>query len=239
MFSVRKQRYTDAVTGGEIIGVVTIVREIEVGRPLLPDDLALVSRPGQYVEQRHVTDLDVMRVIGVPTENPLRRGQVLTWDDLRIENRNEETAPSLTIPPGLRAVSVNTEARSINDLLSAGDHVDVFFSIQGDEDRLDQTVLLVQNVAVMADDVVRVSSNGNYYWQRCVTFATNTSQALLLKHAAKTGTLDFAVRHPEDDLITDEEMVATASDLVEPAEREARSRRRRPRPTRMSITRIE
>ncbi len=215
------------------------VADINEGHALLPNEIGVVSRPARYVEQRHVTDVDVMRIIGVSTQHDLRPGQVITWDDLAIDHRQEKESPSLSVPEGRRAVSISSEAQSVGDLLTPGDHVDVFYTARRGGDHVEMTVLLVQNVAVMTDDVVRVSRNGNHYWQRSVTFSADPVQAELLKHANAVGDLGFAVRHPEDVRIVQDPMVATARDLVEPADREERSRRRQPRPEPPRIMREE
>ena len=239
LFSVRKQHYTAEVTGGVMINVVVAVADLNEGHAVLPSEIGVVSRPARYVEQRHVTDADVMRIIGVSTRHDIHPGQVLTWDDLAIDHRQEKESPSLSVPDGRRAVAVSSEAHSVGDLLSPGDHVDVFYTARRGGDHIEMTVLLVQNVAVMTDDVIRVSSNGNSYWQRSVTFSADPVQAELLKHANSVGSLEFAVRHPEDVRIIQEPMIATARDLVEPAQREERSRRRQPRADPPRIVREE
>jgi Flp pilus assembly protein CpaB len=235
LFMIRKERYTDQVTGGYLVPVVTLRQNVREGRPLAPLQLTVVGRPPAYVEERHVRGEDLDDVLGIPIRQDLRAGATLRWSDLEA-NAQERGTPSALLAPGQRAVTIHTGTKSFHRMMRRGDRVDVLFTGRREGDDVAVTVVLAQNVLVLADEITLVVRNGETRSSRQVTLAVSPEQGALLEHAERDGanhtSLGFVARHPADDHIVRDTPTATNADLIEPEERRRRQRSR-PRATPM------
>jgi len=234
LFMIRKQRYTDKVTGGYLVPVVAVIQDVREGSPLAPVQLGIIQRPPAHVEERHVLGEDLDEVLGVPARFDLRAGATLRWSDVEADAQERGT-PSELLQPGQRAVTVPTGTRSFHRMMKRGDRVDILYTGRRPGDGLQMTVVLAQNVLVLADEVTLVVRNGETESSRQVTLAVSPEQASLLEHSERDGAhafLSFVARHPDDDLIIEETPTATNADLIEAVERRRRNRTR-PAPSRM------
>ena len=236
LFMIRKQRYTDQVTGGYLVSVVIIAQEVAEGTQLAPPHVERLDLPPAQVEARHVLLEDINKIFGIPARHTLRAGQALRWTDLRA-NAQEIGTPSELLEPGTRAVTIYTGYRSFYQMMSRGDRVDVFYTgpTQRPRDNFEQvpykTVVLAQNVLVLSDEVTMVERDGATRAARQVTLAGSPEEAALLEHSDREGTrswLSFAARNPDDEIILDDPPTAENADLIEAAVRPPRRTRTPP-----------
>jgi len=234
LFLIRKERYTDKITGGYLVPVVAVIQDVREGSPLAPVQLGIIQRPPAHVEERHVLGEDLGDVLGVPARYELRAGATLRWSDVEADAQERGT-PSELLQTGQRAVTVHTGNRSFHRMMKRGDRVDVLYTGRRKGDGVQMTVVLAQNVLVLADEVTLVVRNGETESSRQVTLAVTPEQASLLEHSERDGinhAVGFVARHPDDDLIIEDTPTATNEDLIQAAERRRRNRSR-PAPTRM------
>lgn len=235
LFMIRKERYTNKVTGGYLVPVVAVIQDVREGSPLAPVQLGIIQRPPAHVEERHVLGEDLGEVLGVPARYELRAGATLRWSDVEADAQERGT-PSELLQAGQRAITVHTGNRSFHRMMKRGDRVDVLYTGRRKGDGVHMTVVLAQNVLVLADEVTLVVRNGETESSRQVTLAVTPEEASLLEHSERDGGLSshigFVARHPDDDLIIENTPTATNEDLIRAAERRRRNRSR-PAPTRM------
>ncbi|MEM6955302.1 MAG: Flp pilus assembly protein CpaB [Myxococcota bacterium] len=232
LFAVRKRRYVDEVTGGEMIGVLRVVDDIESGEPIFHTQLRVEYRPAAYVERRHVGLEDALTVVGRRTATDVRAGSTLVWTDIARgdESLDSDIPVSTTIPERRRAVTIKIESYAFSGLLNPGDRVDVFFTAIRGGGGVETTVLLAQNVSIISDISRRTGNDeGEKRWARSVTLSTTPEQATAIKHASREGEIAFAVRGRDDSRITEELPFITHADLIEPDDL-IPVRRRVPRP---------
>ena len=236
LFMIRKQRFTDKVTGGYLVPVVAVIEDVREGSPLAPLQLGIIQRPPAQVEERHVLGDELGQVLGIPARYELKAGATLRWSDIEADSQ-ERGSPSELLQPGQRAVTIQTDTNSFHRMMKRGDRVDVLYTGRRIGDGTMMTVVLAQNVLVLADDVTLVVRDGQGKTSRQVTLAVTPEQASLLEHSERdegpdSSAISFIARHPEDDLIVEQPPTATNSDLIEAAERRRRQRSR-PAPSRM------
>ena len=230
LFMIRKQRYTAQVTGGYTVSVVVVAQDVPEGVELAPPHVSSMELPPALVEARHVLAEDINEIFGVRARHALRPGAALRWTDLKssAQTRNQ---PSELLEAGMRAVSVNAGSESFNQMMSRGDRVDVLYT--GPKDLGTMTVVIAQNVMVLADEVTMVRTEGQTQQTRQVTLAVDPDTAALLEHSERKDShayLSFAARNPEDALILDETPTASATDLIEAAEQARRQRNQQTAP---------
>ena len=82
LFGLYMKRFEEDVTGGEMVSVLMVSRDLLPGDSLTEQALAHREIPTRYVESRHVRREDLSRVMGVKVGQSLRANQSLLWTDL-------------------------------------------------------------------------------------------------------------------------------------------------------------
>jgi Flp pilus assembly protein CpaB len=113
---------------------------------------------------------------------------------------------ALKIPAGKRAVTVTIESlAAVGGLINAGDSVDVIAQLNvpaQDVDKKTVTAMIFQGLQVLAVNT-NVEEPGSYENQQAsaslkITFAVDPQEAGLLAFADKNGTLELALRSPDE-----------------------------------------
>jgi len=99
LFLIRKERYTDKITGGYLVPVVAVIQDVREGSPLAPVQLGIIQRPPAHVEERHVLGEDLGDVLGVPARYELRAGATLRWSDVEADAQERGTPSELLARP--------------------------------------------------------------------------------------------------------------------------------------------
>lgn len=246
---VYQKQFERETSGGAKVRILFAVSDIAAGEALQAAKLGFREIPEAYLEDRHIRQSDMNRVIGVQTAGAVRANQALLWTDLSTTSNGRRDL-SLLVRSGMRAVTVVADGTSsFSGLIRAGDRVDVFATMSrtsGEGDRV--TLPLLQNVLVLAAgrdtggeaqrQVVNGSSNantnGNPVEISQVTLSVSMEEAQLLTYAADRGGaagrhtgLTLVLRNPEDIAILEGVPETNIDDIFEPTRRAQVSRRRR------------
>ncbi len=225
------RQFQDEVSGGKPVSVLVVTSDVAPGTPL---DDTVIDRsvlPEAYVEEgRHIRADALAQILGIKTRVRLRAGNTLQWTDLTTER--EETALSLRIEPGMRAMTIEAAmSSSQGGLLRPGDRVDVLLTGQKPGGTGKVTVPLLQNVLVVgvagstqADFERTPRSLVNTGRRVAVTVSVTIDQAALLAHADDRGVLRLVVRNPDDVVVVEDVPETVDTDLMEAERRAVRQR---------------
>ena len=117
-----------------------------------------------------------------------------------------QTSLALKIPAGKRAVTVTIDSlAAVGGLINAGDFVDVIAQLNvpsQDTDKKTVTAMIFQGLQVLAVNT-NLEEPGSYSEQQMaaslkITFAVDPQEAGLLAFADKNGTLELALRSPDE-----------------------------------------
>lgn len=205
-------RVENQAVGGEKVAVLAAVDDIPVGTALQKEQLAVRHVPVAYLSTRHVTANDSTRVLGVRLSTGLKANDFLEWTDL---SQGQPTGRDLSslIQEGMRALSLRGSAL-FDGLLRAGDRVDVLFS---SDEGGQATSTLLQNILVLSVggviDQAESQKNG-YRNPSSAVVSVTLEQSQLITQALQHGTIELALRNPDDIVIVDKTAPATADDVL-------------------------
>ncbi|MDH5492196.1 MAG: Flp pilus assembly protein CpaB [Myxococcales bacterium] len=241
LFGLYTKRFEQEVRGGEPISILMATTDIPLGEPLTRSVLGTRDIPESYIEDRHIRESDIERILGVKVSTALRSNQSLHWTDLSTTSQERRELSSL-LREGMRAITVQaTRSSAFGGLLRPGDRVDVLLTAIRPGGTEEITVPLLQNILALA---VGADTGGpdatdeqGRRQSRDVTLAVTMEQAAMLTHAEKRGELQLVLRNPNDVAIIEGLPETTASDLMEEQRRQRRQVRRQPPATK--ITKID
>jgi pilus assembly protein CpaB len=188
-WQVRKQ-----AQGGELKRVLVATEDLTRGQKLSEDSLGVMEVPADYVDSRRVLAADRSDIVGVPTQNGLKAGDALSWDDLADGAARRHLASFVT--QGKRAYRLNPSSNSLGSLLKVGDHVDVMLERKGQVEVILERVLVLavgSEVQVLEDLLIPPKSR-----DKGVTLSLEPSQAATLLGAESKGEIKLVLRNPED-----------------------------------------
>jgi pilus assembly protein CpaB len=201
------KKFEEEASGGAPVKVLVARKQIEPGMMLTEELLATRVLPAAYVETRMVRESEKSRVVGLRMTTPLQAQQALNWTDLALTADDKRDLSSL-IQPGMRAVAV----RALSDdksfsLIRPGDRVDVIATMPIEKTDARQSVVLLQNVLVLAvgldttPDNSKPSSPGTM--EMILNLSLTIPEAQLLELAVEKGKISVALRNPDDVKITE------------------------------------
>lgn len=137
-------------------------------------------------------------VIGHGVIIPISKGEFILPNRLAGENAGAGL-PAL-IPPGMRAVSVRVnEVVSVAGFVTPGTRVDVLLTGSPSGSGEQQTITVLQNVAVLASGhTLERTSTGEAQNTAVITLLVTPDDAQRLALASKEGTIQLALRNPLD-----------------------------------------
>lgn len=188
-WQVRKQ-----AQGGEIKRVLVATEDLTRGQKLSEKTLGVMEVPADYVDSRRVLAADRPDIVGVATQNGLKAGDALSWDDLADGAARRHLANLVT--QGKRAYRLNPSSNSLGSLLKVGDHVDVLLERKGQVEVILERVLVlaVGSEVQMVDELLAPVKGGD----KGVTLSLEPSQATTLLGAESKGEIKLVLRNPED-----------------------------------------
>lgn len=199
------RRFEEEKSGGEPIELLAAVKPVAAGDLITEDMLATRVVPRAYVEDRAVLASEKAKVLGLRMGHTLQAQQTLMWTDLNIAMEERRSLSSL-VQPGMRAVTVrsrDTQQEKSFSLIRPGDRVDVILTMPGQKESDARTaVVLLQNIMVLAvgvDTGADPTKTGIPDRNEIVlSLSLNIQEAQLLALAAEKGSINVAVRNPDD-----------------------------------------
>ncbi len=226
---VYQRQFEKETSGGQKVRILFAVGDIAAGEALQAAKLGFREIPEAYLEDRHIRQSDMNRVIGVQSATAVRANQALLWTDLATTSSGRREL-SLLVRPGMRAVTVRADATSsFSGLIRAGDRVDVFGTMSRTNAEGDRVTLpLLQNVLVLAagrdlgGEVQAAqpgTAQGNNGGQArtdvtMVTLSVTLEEAALLVFAQDRGRLSLVMRNPDDINVVERLSETSMSNLI-------------------------
>ena len=180
--------------------VYVTMKGVDINEELTPDNMQLEEWPKDRVPEGAITKLE--QVEGKFAMHRLFKGEPV----LRSKISDRRIGTEEKIPQGYRAVAVRTSAQSaVSNLLLPGTRVDVVVYLKGGNGiPRTQTRTILKNVRIFSVNALtdRVSGDGKSKEQiaaKTVTLLVKPEQVQLLMLAEQLGTIQFAMRKPDDE----------------------------------------
>jgi pilus assembly protein CpaB len=212
---------------------VVASRDLPAGSVIRRDDVKTVSWPGSSVPQGFATEAGDVVGRGLITE--VRQNEPLL--DWKLAQREAGGGLSITIPEGMRAVSVRVdEVVGVAGFVLPGTRVDVLVTVVPTADRM-QTITrtILTNIRTLAaDQRYQQDIDGEPRYVTVVTLLVTPEQAETLTLAATEGRIQLALRNAldSDETVTQGRRIASlvAGPAPPPAPVRAPARAAPPRP---------
>jgi pilus assembly protein CpaB len=176
---------------------VVASRDLPAGSVIRRDDVKTVSWPGSSVPQGFATEAGDVVGRGLITE--VRQNEPLL--DWKLAQREAGGGLSITIPEGMRAVSVRVdEVVGVAGFVLPGTRVDVLVTVVPTADRM-QTITrtILTNIRTLAaDQRYQQDIDGEPRYVTVVTLLVTPEQAETLTLAATEGRIQLALRNALD-----------------------------------------
>ncbi len=231
MLVVYQRQFERETSGGPKVRILFAVNDLVAGESLQAAKLGFREIPEAYLEDRHIRQSDMNRVIGVQVATAVRANQALLWTDLASTSSGRRDL-SLLVRTGMRAVTIRADATSsFSGLIRAGDRVDLFGTMSrtnSDAERV--TISLLQNVLCLAagrdlgGEVAaaqpgasnNASNNGSSRAEvTMVTLSVTLEEAALLVFAQDRGRLSLVMRNPDDINVVEGLPETTMNNLIQ------------------------
>lgn len=195
--------------------LLVAARDIYAGEQIRSGDIKTIEIPQDAMPEGVINDRESIesyyageRIIA---GEPFRAERLTEWDDLTL---------SFSIPRGKRAISVYVDENAVfSNQLSVGDKVDVIghYSIKaGDNDTIEFSRIIVQNVMILAIGSNRVRNNtttgtesagsdasGKTALPSTVTLLVTPNEAEKITYTSTFANFSFALRGNKDDSTVD------------------------------------
>lgn len=198
----RAQDRADAQLKGR--QVVAAKVDIAKGAEITEGMLGQREVPTQFIPQQAIAPGDDRRmIIGRKTAVPIRKGTLLLWSDLDVE---QPGGLSALVPEGERAYTVDIEAGVGSELMQLNDRVDILGIFELPEEETPRLptagpntvcVVLLQNVTVIAigETIGQAAIQPSRFGRGgAITFSVTLPEAQLLMFASQHGELALALR---------------------------------------------
>jgi pilus assembly protein CpaB len=208
-------------------------RDLPAGAIIRREDVKSVSWPGSAVPQGLATQPGDVVGRGLITE--VRENEpLLEW---KLAHRDAGGGLSITIPEGMRAVSVRVdEVVGVAGFVLPGTRVDVLATVvPGTDRRLTTTRIILQNVRTLAADQQHQQDiDGEPRYVTVVTLLLTPEEAEILTLAATEGQIQLALRNTLDsgETATSGRQIQSLVAKQPTARRPSSSRASTPRPAR-------
>lgn len=177
------------------IPVVIAVREIPFGEKIQAGDLVVIGWPHEHVPEGVFAD--PAELLGKVANQRIVAGEPILR--ARAVQMGGGSSLAALIEPNMRAVTVRVnDVIGVAGFLLPGNRVDVLATRQQDQQRRAQTRTLISNVKVLAVDQTAVAEKDKPVVVRAVTLEVDPRQAERLVQATEEGTVQMALRNPDD-----------------------------------------
>lgn len=177
--------------------VVVAARDLPAGAILRREDVETISWPGSMMPEGFTTQAG--EVVGRGLITQVRKNEPLL--DTKLAQKEAGGGLSITIPEGMRAVSVEVdEVVGVAGFVLPGTRVDVLVTVMPGTDRRQTTTrIILQNVrALAADQRYQQDIDGEPQYVTVVTLLVTPQQAEELTLAATEGRIQLALRNTLD-----------------------------------------
>lgn len=177
--------------------VVVAARDIPFGERIEADAVRTVAWPNGSLPEESFSDVN--DVVGRYTNQPLWPGEAVL--KARVVPETSGNRLSTLIQPNNRAVTVRVnDVIGVAGFLLPGNRVDVLATRveRNGTNEHARTVTLLQNLKVLAVDQTAEPKKGEPVVVRAVTLEMSPEQAEMLVAATEEGTVQLALRNPED-----------------------------------------
>jgi pilus assembly protein CpaB len=177
--------------------IVVASRDLAAGSIVRREDVEMVAWPGSAVPQG--VAMQVGDVVGRGMIVEVRKNEPLL--DWKLAERESGGGLSITIPEGMRAVSVEVDqVIGVAGFVLPGTRVDVLATVMPGTDRTQTTTrIILQNVrALAADQRYQQDIGGQPKYVTVVTLLVTPQQAEALTLAATEGRIQLALRNTLD-----------------------------------------
>jgi pilus assembly protein CpaB len=178
--------------------VAVAARDLPLGTVLKAEDIRMLDWRGETVPQGYVTSPDLL--IGRGLITAVRANEVLL--DGKFAAKEAGAGLSITIPEGMRAVSVRVDdVIGVAGFVLPGTRVDVMLTLPPKLDRKETvTQVILQNMRVLAaGQIVQQDAQGKPVTVSVLTLMVTPAEAELLVLAANEGKIQLALRNTLDD----------------------------------------
>ncbi|WOH39196.1 Flp pilus assembly protein CpaB [Thalassotalea fonticola] len=173
--------------------VVTVNSELNTGSILDAKHLTLVSMPEAMVPEGALTTID--SATGMVVKQKLYSGDIIRAE--RVAKKGEGSALASLIGQNMRAVSIRVnDVVGVSGFLLPGNRVDVLTTYRKNKNSLTEVVLT--NIKILAIDQRASNDENKPQLVRAVTLEVNLEQAEVLMSAQSKGSLQLALRNPND-----------------------------------------
>ncbi|GIU21342.1 MULTISPECIES: Flp pilus assembly protein CpaB [unclassified Shewanella] len=179
-------------TSGTTANVITMVTEVPLGTIIEKKHLALTAVPENLVPEGAITD--IAKAEGHVVKHRLYQGEVLRKE--RITRKGEGSTLASLITPTMRAVTIRVnDVVGVAGFLLPGNRVDIINIITDGGLRTD---VVLSNVKILAIDQRASNDENKPVLVRAVTLELSLEQAETLMIARSRGSLQLALRNPND-----------------------------------------
>lgn len=177
--------------------IVVAARDLPAGAILRREDVEAVDWPGVAVPEGFATQAG--EVVGRGLITDVKKNEALL--DSKLAHKEAGGGLSITIPEGMRAVSVEVdEVVGVAGFVLPGTRVDVLVTVMPGNDRSRTTTrIILQNIrAIAADQRYQQDIDGEPQYVTVVTLLVTPDQAEQLTLAATEGRIQLALRNTLD-----------------------------------------
>ncbi|MBT8487959.1 MAG: Flp pilus assembly protein CpaB [Gemmatimonadetes bacterium] len=177
--------------------IVVAARDLPAGSILRREDVETVDWPGAAVPEGFASQAG--EVVGRGLITDIKRNEALL--DSKLAHKEAGGGLSITIPEGMRAVSVEVdEVVGVAGFVLPGTRVDVLVTVMPGTDRTRTTTrIILQNIrAIAADQRYQQDIDGEPQYVTVVTLLVTPEQSEELTLAATEGRIQLALRNTLD-----------------------------------------
>jgi pilus assembly protein CpaB len=176
--------------------VALATRDLQVGTVLTPQDIKIVSWPGEAVPEGYVATVE--GAVGRGVIATVRLNEPLL--DTKLAPKEAGGGLSIAVGEGLRALSVRVdEVVSVAGFVVPGTRVDVLLTLQPPGSSETQTRVILQNVQTLAaGQQIQKDKDGKPQTVTVITLLVTPEQAEKLTLAANQGRIQLALRNTMD-----------------------------------------
>ncbi len=178
--------------------VAVAARDLPLGTLLRAEDIRMLDWPGDAVPEGFIADPTL--AVGRGLITAVRANEVLL--DGKLAAREAGAGLSVTIPEGMRAVSVRVDdVIGVAGFVLPGTKVDVMLTLPPKLDRKETvTQVILQNMLVLAaGQIVQQDAQGKPITVSVLTLMVTPEEGELLVLAANEGRIQLALRNTLDD----------------------------------------
>ena len=178
--------------------VAVAARDLPLGTRVRAEDVRMIDWPGEAVPQGFITDPG--GVVGRGLITPVRANEVIL--EGKLATREAGAGLSITIPAGMRAVSVRVDdVIGVAGFVLPGTRVDVMLTLPPKLERRETvTQVILQNMQVLAaGQIVQQDAQGKPITVSVLTLMVTPEEGELLVLAANEGRIQLALRNTLDD----------------------------------------